>query len=216
MTLPAPSPEALAHSEALCALIRDQIAAAEGWISFARFMDLALYAPGLGYYSGGSMKFGQSGDFVTAPEISPLFGRTLAQPVAQIMARSAPEILEPGAGTGALAADLLLELEEMGSLPERYRILELSGELRARQRATLEKRAPQLLPRVSWLESLPESFSGVVVANEVLDAMPAQLVHWTDAGIFERGVTLGADSAFVWEDRPATGALLAAAARLPV
>jgi SAM-dependent MidA family methyltransferase len=216
MTLPTPSPEALAHSEALCTLIRDEIAAAKGWISFARFMELALYAPGLGYYSGGSQKFGRAGDFVTAPEISPLFGRTLAVQVAQIMGASAPEILEPGAGTGALAADLLLELEEMGCLPERYRILELSGELRERQRATLEKRAPQLLPRVSWLDRLPETFSGVVVANEVLDAMPVQLVHWTDAGIFERGVALDNTGAFAWEDRPATGALLAAAEKLPV
>jgi SAM-dependent MidA family methyltransferase len=216
MNLPIPSSEALAHSEALCALIRDEIAAAKGWISFARFMERALYAPGLGYYSGGSQKFGQAGDFVTAPEISPLFGRTLAAQVAQIMAASAPEILEPGAGTGALAADLLLELEEMGHLPERYRILELSGELRERQRATLDRRAPHLLPRVSWLERLPETFSGVVLANEVLDAMPVLLAHWTDAGIFERGVVLGAEGAFAWEDRPATIALLAAAEKLPV
>lgn len=216
MTLPIPSPEALAHSEALCGLIRNEIAAAKGWISFSRFMELALYAPGQGYYSGGSMKFGQAGDFVTAPEISPLFGRTLAVQVAQIMALSAPEILEPGAGTGALAADLLLELEEMGALPEHYRILELSGELRERQRTTLERRAPQLLSRVSWLERLPETFSGVVVANEVLDAMPVQLVHWTAEGVRERGVALDKAGAFAWEDRPATGALLAAAEKLPV
>ncbi|MDD5295775.1 MAG: SAM-dependent methyltransferase [Rhodocyclaceae bacterium] len=216
MSLPIPSPEALAHSEALCALLGDEIRTQGGWISFARFMELALYAPGLGYYSGGAQKFGSAGDFVTAPEISPLFGRTLAVQVAQVMAASAPDILEPGAGTGALAADLLLALEAMGSLPERYRILELSGELRARQRATLEARAPHLLPRVSWLDRLPEAFSGVVVANEVLDAMPVHLVHWVDGGIFERGVALDADAAFTWQDHPATGALLAAAQSVPV
>jgi len=216
MTLPLPSSDALAHSEALCGRIRDEMAAAGGWMSFARFMELALYAPGLGYYSGGSQKFGQAGDFVTAPEISPLFGRTLAAQVAQFMAHSGPDILEPGAGTGALAADLLLELEDMGQLPEHYWILELSGDLRQRQQATLSRRAPHLLPRVSWLDELPQAFSGVVLANEVLDAMPVHRVHWTEAGIFDQGVSLDEAGNFVWQDRPATGALLAAAEKLPV
>ena len=215
MSLPVPESDALAHSEALCSHIAADIRRAGGWISFARYMDLAMYTPGLGYYSGGAQKFGAAGDFVTAPEISPMFGRTLANQVAQIMALSAPRVLEPGAGSGALAADLLLQLEETGALPESYAILELSGELRERQRATLEKRAPHLLPRVSWLDRLPESFRGAVVANEVLDAMPVHLVEWCDEGIFERGVVLEGEN-FAWSARPARGALLEAAGKLPV
>lgn len=211
MNLPLPSADALAHSQALCDHIRAAIHAGQGWISFAQFMDAALYTPGLGYYSGGAQKFGASGDFVTAPEISPLFGRTLARQVAQIMAVSAPVILEPGAGTGRLAADLLMALAEMDCVPTHYYILELSGELRERQRATLAQRVPQWLERVVWLTALPEQFRGVVVANEVLDAMPVHLVHWTEVGIQERGVALAADGAFTWQDRPAVGPLLAAA-----
>ncbi len=215
MSLPVPDSDALAHTEALCSFIHEDIRRAGGWISFARYMELALYTPGLGYYSGGAQKFGAGGDFVTAPELSQMFGRTVAGQLAQIMALSSPRVLEPGAGSGALAADLLLQLEEMGALPETYDILELSGELRARQRATLERRVPHLLARVRWLDRLPETFSGAVVANEVLDAMPVHLVEWRDDGIFERGVVL-ADGSFAWEPRPATGALLDAAQKLPV
>ena len=207
MNLPRPSPEAQTYSDTLKRRIAAEIKAAGGWIGFERFMELALYAPGMGYYSGGARKFGAAGDFVTAPEISSLFSQTLAAQAAQVMALSAPQIIEVGAGSGRLAADLLLELERRGALPERYRILELSGELRARQQATLAERAPQLLGRVEWLDSLPEQFDGLVLANELLDAMPVALVVWNDATILERGVAWE-NEAFVWRDRPAQGRVL--------
>jgi SAM-dependent MidA family methyltransferase len=133
---------------------------------------MALYAPGMGYYSGGAHKFGAAGDFVTAPEISAAFSQTLGAQVAQILALSAPQIVEVGAGSGRVAADLLLELELRDSLPERYAILDLSGELRERQRETISHSAPHLLDRVDWLDRLPERFDGLVLANELLDAMP--------------------------------------------
>ena len=207
MKLPTPDPDALAYSTALKRRIGDEIEAAGGWIGFDRFMDLSLYAPGMGYYSGGAHKFGAAGDFVTAPEISSLFACTLATQVAQVLALSAPQIIEVGAGSGRLAADLLLELELRSALPERYRILDLSGELRERQRATISQRAPHLLDRVDWLDRLPERFDGLVLANELLDAMPVQLVVWHDAAILERGVAWANDE-FVWRDRPAAGRLL--------
>ena len=151
-----------------------------GWISFARYMELALYAPGLGYYSAGAHKFGEAGDFITAPELSPLFGRTLARQMAEIMAHSSPHILELGAGSGKLAADMLAELEQLGCLPDSYAILELSADLRTRQQALIRTRLPHLLDRMHWLDELPESFSGAIVANEVLDALPVHLVQWRD------------------------------------
>jgi SAM-dependent MidA family methyltransferase len=211
MNLPTPSPEALAHSQRLQARIEQEIAAAGGWISFARCMEQLLYAPELGYYSAGARKFGAAGDFVTAPEMSGLFGQAIAGQLRQIMAASAAQIIEVGAGSGRLAADLLLELEKLGALPEQYAILDLSADLRQRQRQTLEKCAPHLLPRVVWLDSLPAQFSGVVIANELLDAMPAHIVAWRENGIFERGVALDAAGAFIWRERPAQGALLVAA-----
>jgi len=208
MAMPTPEPEAAESSARLVARIAAEIEAAGGWIPFSRFMELALYAPGLGYYSGGARKFGGAGDFVTAPELSPLFAQTLAAQVAQLMAASAPRILEAGAGSGALAVGLLLELERRGTLPERYDILELSGELRVRQQEAVARGAPHLASRVGWLDALPESFSGVVLANELLDALPMNIVAWREQGIFERGVALE-DGAFAWQERPATGALLA-------
>lgn len=223
-TLPEPSPAARAASAALCALIAEEIAAAGGWIAFSRYMELALYAPGLGYYSGGARKFGAAGDFITAPELTPLFAQTIAAQTLQIMAASAARILEVGAGSGVMAAELLRELERRAALPERYLILELSGELRARQQATLAERVPQLLDRVAWLDTLPQTFSGLVLGNEVLDAMPADLVEWRNehrsaasaAEILERGVALGEQGGFAWAERPAQGALLQAAQSLSV
>ncbi|TXT27141.1 MAG: hypothetical protein FD134_216 [Gallionellaceae bacterium] len=200
-TLPTPSTEAAQHSARLCAFIRSDIAAQGGWISFARFMELALYAPGLGYYAAGARKLGAEGDFVTAPEISPLFGRTLAWQAVEIMAQSTPQILELGAGSGKLAADLLAELEQLNCLPERYSILEVSPDLRERQQVLLKERLPHLLNRVHWLEALPEAISGAVIANEVLDALPVHLVHWNNDGILERGVTSERE-VFAWQDRP--------------
>ena len=217
-SLPQPSADALAQSARLLEHIEAELAAAGGWIPFARYMELALYAPGLGYYSGGARKFGPGGDFITAPELTPLFGQALAAQVEQVMRASAPELIEVGAGTGLLAADLLLELERRDCLPERYGILELSGELRERQFDTLAAKAPHLAVRVQWLDALPERFAGAVVANEVLDVMPVHLVVSRAEGLFERGVAIAADAAgarrLCWADVPAAGAVAEAALAL--
>ncbi len=173
--LPQPSPEEAAHSARLVERIRDAIEAQHGWISFERYMEMALYEPGLGYYSAGATKLGAAGDFVTAPEISPLFSRCLANQCVEVFERIGPaDIVELGAGSGVMAADILLELEAQQRLPEHYYILEVSADLRERQRATLAARVPQLLERVQWLEAWPTDLRGVVLANEVLDAMPVE------------------------------------------
>ena len=211
MSLPAPSPEASAHSQSLIAAIKREIDAGGGSISFARYMEMALYLPGLGYYSAGARKFGAAGDFVTAPEMTAFFGRALARQVAQVIAVSAPRVMEVGAGSGRLAADLLLELERLGVLPEHYDILDISADLRERQQATLATAAPHLLDRVRWVDRLPDTFSGALIANELLDAMPAHIVAWREDGIFERCVGFDPEAGFTWNERPATGALLAAA-----
>jgi SAM-dependent MidA family methyltransferase len=177
---------------------------------------MALHLPGLGYYAGGSLKFGPQGDFVTAPELTPLFGQALARQAAQILAvLPAPTLLEVGAGSGRLAADLLLALETLDALPARYAILELSGELRARQQQTIATAVPHLADRVVWLDALPETFCGCVVANELLDALPTHAVAWRDAGLMERGVVL-TDDGFGWAERPAGSPLAGAMAVLDV
>ena len=214
-SLPIPNEAALQHSHAVQELIRTEIAAVGGWIPFARYMELALYAPGMGYYSGGAAKFGGTGDFVTAPEISPLFGKTVARQAAQVldlMGDKSGDILEFGAGTGMLALDMLLELEKLEHLPERYLILEVSAELRQRQRELFEKHAPHLSARIDWLDHLPARFNGLVLANEVLDAMPVHLVVWRDSGLLERGVTWNG-TAFEWSERSLTDGELFTAAR---
>jgi SAM-dependent MidA family methyltransferase len=199
--LPAPSPEALAHSQRVIAHLRQLIETEGGWIPFSLYMETVLYAPGLGYYAAGATKFGTAGDFVTAPELTPLFGRTLAHAIRPVLAECGGDILELGGGSGRLAADMLAELQRLDALPERYAILEVSAELRARQQQTLARELPDLLGRVQWLDALPGHFKGVVVGNEVLDALPVELVHWTDAGPMTRGVRLDGE-AFAWEDRP--------------
>jgi SAM-dependent MidA family methyltransferase len=204
-------PEAGAVTDALEAQIRSAIAAAGGWIPFARYMELALYAPGLGYYMAGARKLGRDGDFVTAPEISGLFGRALARQVSALAGAGLADVLEIGAGSGALAADLLLELERLGCPPQRYLILELSPDLRERSRATLAARAPHLIERVAWLNGLPPAFTGVVIGNEVLDAMPAHVVRRKGGELEELGVTRAGDG-FAWAARPAP-ALLSGLAR---
>ena len=171
------------------ARIAQEIAARGGWISFARYMQLALHEPGVGYYASGARKLGAGGDFVTAPELGSLFGRTLARALAGF-----PAVLEIGAGSGALAEVLV---ETLGCP---YFILETSAELRARQAARLGARA-------QFLDRLPEQFTGAIIANEVVDAMPVHLVHWREDGIFERGVAWP----LAWSDRPAEGELLHAA-----
>ena len=180
--LPQPEADAQAHSQQLSETIVAAIEQAGGWISFPDYMNRALYTPGLGYYSGGARKFGGAGDFVTAPEMTPLFGQTLARTIAPILATSAPIVTEAGAGTGKLAGDLLQALEALGQLPERYDILELSAELAERQRAHLQATVPHLMDRIHWLNQLPETLSGVLVGNEVLDAMPVELVRWQRGG----------------------------------
>ena len=197
--LPAPDPAALEYSAKTAALIQGEIAAAGGWIPFSRFMELALYAPGLGYYSAGMHKFGAAGDFVTAPEISALFGQAMAQQAAQVLSLTAGNILEIGPGSGRLAFDLLSELERLGQLPERYFLLEVSADLRQRQQHLLARFAP----RVEWLDTLPAAFSGLIIGNEVLDAMPVHLVAWGEDSLFERGVSLE-DGQFSWRERKLT------------
>lgn len=202
LQLPEPSADALNASRLLQALIAEEIQRHSGWISFSRFMELALYAPGLGYYSGGAAKLGKDGDFTTAPEITPLFGQTLAQVVAAVLDQTEASIVECGAGTGKLARDLLHELNAMGVHIGSYAIVELSGELRERQQATLIE-----FPQVVWLDSLPKAFSGLVIGNEVLDAMPVHLVVKTQDGWQERGVGVE-DERFVYQDRPAQAWML--------
>ncbi|MGB9092633.1 MAG: SAM-dependent methyltransferase [Gallionella sp.] len=223
-TLPLPGPAAAQHSARLAESIRRDIAAhcddethrddknTGGWIPFSRFMELALYAPGLGYYTAGARKFGEAGDFITAPELSPLFGRTLARQVAGITADSAPHILELGAGSGKLAVDMLAELEQLGRLPDSYAILEVSADLRERQQGLIRERLPHLLDRVRWLDALPERYSGAIIANEVLDALPVHLLHWRDSAITERGVAAG-EHGFVWQEREVSDPVLLHAAQ---
>lgn len=213
--LPAPDPDSEAHSRRVQEYVRARIHDAGGDISFAEYMHHCLYAPGLGYYSAGSRKFGRSGDFVTAPEISPVFGSLVARQCAAVLGRlESGEILEIGAGTGRLAADMLAELSRIGGGVDcRYRILEVSADLRQRQEATLRDSVPDVADRASWLESLPGDFRGVVVANEVLDAMPVERFVKTAAGI--RQVRVAADGGgFRLVERPATAALAAAVLRV--
>lgn len=200
-SLPIPNAEAQAHSQQLAAQIQNQISQRQGWISFADFMQMALYEPQLGYYSGGAKKFGHGGDFVTAPEISPLFTQTLANQAAQVLADTRGSIMELGAGTGKLALDLLLALQDLNQLPEQYCIMEVSAHLRHIQQENLQKALPaELLQRVVWLDHLPQDFVGMIVGNEVLDAIPAHLIHHTSQGLHERGVAFNGN--FVWKDKP--------------
>jgi SAM-dependent MidA family methyltransferase len=205
-SLPAPGADARAQSEALTALIRERMAGAGGWLPFDRYMELALYAPGLGYYGGGAMKFGRrpedGSDFVTAPELSPLFAATLARPVAETLRRSGTrDLMEFGAGTGKLAAGLLNALAEHEIPFDSYSIVDLSGELRERQSATLEAEAPVLASKVKWLDALPAQFAGVVIGNEVLDAMPVRLVVRKLGAWHERGV-VELNGRFAFDDKP--------------
>jgi SAM-dependent MidA family methyltransferase len=202
-----PVSETSSLSDALRARVQAAIAAAGGWLPFDRFMAMALYEPGLGYYANTTPKFGhlpqgQAGagsDFVTAPELTPLFGHTLARQVAQALtATGTREVWEFGAGTGALALQVLDALKAAGQMPERYTIVDLSGSLRERQRVTLAAHAPL----VHWVDALPESLTGVVLGNEVLDAMPVQLLFRTRGAWSERGVALDDRGELSWADRP--------------
>ncbi|MGE0100058.1 MAG: class I SAM-dependent methyltransferase [Hydrogenophaga sp.] len=197
----ATEPESVASP--LLARVAGAIAQAGGWLPFNRFMALALYEPGLGYYANEAPKFGhlpQDGsDFVTAPELTPLFGHALARQVAQALAATGTEeVWEFGAGSGALARQVLDALAVLGQAPARYTIVDLSGSLRERQRATLQAHAG----RVHWVDALPERLHGVVLGNEVLDAMPVQLLARQGGAWFERGVVLDGAGQLAWADRP--------------
>jgi SAM-dependent MidA family methyltransferase len=188
--LPSPTAEQIAVSERLCALIAAEIRAAGGWIPFDRYMQLVLYAPGLGYYAAGATKLGPAGaggDFVTAPEISPVFAQSLAAQVAQIFGHAPAHIVEFGAGSGRLAADLLAALRERGEPCARYSIVEVSPDLRERQQSLLAGEA------VEWLAGPPLGFSGVMLANEVLDVLPVRLFVKRGGAVRERGVGLRDD-----------------------
>jgi SAM-dependent MidA family methyltransferase len=213
MSLPEPNPDARAHSERVAARVRDEIAARGGWMSFARYMELVLYEPGLGYYSAGARKLGQDGDFTTAPELTPLFGQAIAHSAAEVLGAGFDAILEVGAGSGALAASVLEELERLGRVPRNYLILELSADLRERSRDTLAARVPHLLDRVAWLNRLPPSFEGLVLGNEVLDAMPVEVIRVTDVGVEQAGV-VAREGGFAWDWRRAPDGLVAEVARL--
>ena len=206
-TLPQPDADAIAHSLALSVKIHQTIENNDGWLSFADFLHMALYTPGLGYYSGGAKKFGMSGDFVTAPEISPLFARTLANQAMQVLQALKVDgiqgdILELGAGTGRLAKDLLLELHKNESTLHSYFILEVSAHLREVQKATLQAELPpELLEKVVWLDALPNEFLGVILGNEVLDALPVHIVKKCSEAIVELGV-VSVNHQLDWQEKP--------------
>ena len=198
--LPEPDSVSLQHSARVAAYIKDVIRSEGGWIPFSKYMDLAMFAPGLGYYSAGAAKIGAAGDFTTAPEMSALFGATLAKQVAQVLNATSGDVLEIGAGSGKLARDLLRALTELGYEPRQYLILEPSPDLRERQRTLLHQELPELRSRIQWIEALPKNFVGVMIANEVLDAMPIELVSWQEQGVYQHGVAVSGDR-FVWHDR---------------
>ena len=212
----APAPDAQAHSQRLRALIRQQIVANGGAIAFSRFMELCLYAPGLGYYSAGATKFGAAGDFVTAPELGPLFAACVADAVAPVLQQLGADawFVELGGGSGAFAEVTLKTLLARDALPARYAILEPSADLRQRQRAHLQQQLPPLLlDRVQWLDMPPQTeWNGVLFANEVIDALPTPRFTLRDGEVFEEHVALDGDGNFIRSDRLAD-ALLTAAVR---
>ena len=204
--VPVPDALSLEHSGRATDFIRAKMAVAGGTISVAEFMHHALYAPGLGYYTAGSAKFGSAGDFVTAPEISPVFGRVLAAQCAPVIDDLSGGILELGAGSGSLAVTMLKKLADLGQLPEAYQILEISPDLTERQRIKIAEEIPDLSSVVSWVSALPENFQGVVIANEVVDALPVERFVRTSADILQLCVGWG-DDRFVYHTRSADGRL---------
>lgn len=217
-----------AHAARVHAHIAARVREAGGWLPFDAYMQMALYAPGLGYYSAGAHKLGAGGDFTTAPEISPLFGRCLARHCGEVLAQiGGGDVFELGAGTGRLAFDVLTAMDAAGCAPSRYLILEVSADLRERQRALLTTLPPALAARVQWLDAPPaEPWQGALLANEVLDALPVQCFTWRESAdvespdepapgaVFERGVAMTRDGALLWDERPASPALAAEIERL--
>ena len=212
--LPVPDADAAAHSARLATQIREEILAAGGFIPFSRFMERCLYAPGLGYYSAGSAKFGEAGDFITSPEIGPLFATCVAEAVAPVLRQLGPEaeFVEIGGGSGAFAEVMLKRLLALDALPARYAILEPSADLRERQRERLQARLPPLLfELVEWLDGpIQEPWSGVLFANEVIDALPTPRFTIRDGEVFEEHVALDGEGRFLRTDRPAEPMLAAA------
>jgi SAM-dependent MidA family methyltransferase len=213
-TLPLPDADALAHTAACAAMIREAIDAAGGVISFATFMELALYKPGLGYYAAGARKFGAAGDFITAPEISPLFGQCVARSIAATITETRGDVLELGPGSGKLACDVMTELDHLGALPKKYFLLEVSADLRERQTQALARLPKHLAERAVWLEQLPDAFVGAIIANEVLDVVPVNLIVFAHGNAYERVVALNDANEFIWRDAPLPETLRESADRI--
>jgi len=206
-TLPPLTADEQSHSDRLRARILEEIERSSRWIGFDRFMELALYEPGLGYYSAGSHKLGTGGDFTTAPEISSLFSQCIANQCLQALeSLQGGDVLELGAGSGIMAADILLQMERAGTSPNHYFILEVSADLQQRQQLLLRERVPHLVNRIEWLTSAPNAFEGIIVANEVVDALPVKRFVVAD-GIKELGVGIN-DTEFVWVSRAADSPLM--------
>ena len=211
MTLPLPSPAAQQSSANLQTLLAEEIRKHGNWIPFSRFMELVLYTPQYGYYTGGSHKIGNNGDFITAPTLTPLFARTLARQLQELLPQTAGNIYEFGAGTGKLAADLLNNLSDGIN---RYYIIEISSELAARQKDLIQTLAPQAAQKIVHLSALPETFNGIIIGNEVLDAMPVEIIRKDEGGSFEHvGVCLDNDR-FTYSARPLHDLQLSALASL--
>jgi len=205
--LPQPDDDAQVASDLLSDRIRENIANSDGHIGFDEFMRLALYEPGLGYYTGAAEKFGIDGDFITAPELSPLFGASVARQCQEILRLTNGEIFEFGAGNGHLAANVLAELTKLSALPKSYKILELNPQMRERQRRTIKDLVPEHLNRSQWVSELPGNpISGVILANEIVDALPVKLFRTCAGSVFERRVCVR-ESRFAWRDLPADDGL---------
>lgn len=187
-SLPEPDADALAHSQKLVNKILNEIKSISGGMTFRRYMEMALYEPGLGYYVAGTRKFGAQGDFITAPEISSLFSKCVAEQCAEVLGETGGEILELGAGSGKMAADILVELEQQDQLPERYLILDVSPDLKARQLQTIKQRIPRLANKIKWISQAPDNFKSIILGNEVLDAMPVNLFTQHREQVFEHYV----------------------------
>ncbi len=200
LTLQTPRDEELIRVEPLLDLIETEMANSGGRLSFERFMEIALYADALGYYTGKNVIFGEQGDFITAPEMTPLFSRCIARQVQQVLVALGAEadVLEFGAGAGRMVTDILLELENLGALPRTYYIVEISPTLQQRQRAHIATNAPHLLKRVQWVKMMPDEFVGIVLGNEILDAIPSHRVRINPDGEHQELFVTVKDNRFAW------------------